>query len=140
MIVQLSAVHVREHLPAYIAVSADVCDWGETQFLSELPDKWLLSFAVWSDKPDAYCIMSRKFGPPHIHQFMVRQDLRGQGIGEKMLAEAVRRGAETLKVAADNEGAIRFYKRHGWAVVKEGLYLWLRCHQEPRIERRYSYR
>lgn len=43
-----------------------------------------------------------------------------------MLAEAVRRGATTLKIACTNAGAIRFYERHGWAVGQaEGDYFWM---------------
>jgi ribosomal protein S18 acetylase RimI-like enzyme len=126
MIVNLTSDHVRQHLAAYIAVSADVSDWAEQHFLSDLPGKWELSFAWLDQNPLAYCVMSRKFGPPHIHQFMVHPELRGRGIGEKMLAEAERRGAETLKVAKNNVGATRFYERCGWTKQKEaGDYLWM---------------
>lgn len=129
MIVDLSPVHVRDNLAAYIAVSSDVSDWRENHFLSDLPDKWVLSFALWGSAPVAYCIMSRKFGPPHIHQFMVRKDRRGTRIGAEMLEIAEKRGAATLKVDQENAGAIRFYERHGWTIFTTGPYLWLRAPQ-----------
>jgi ribosomal protein S18 acetylase RimI-like enzyme len=121
--ITLTADIVRARLPELIAISADVSPWGEKEFLSDLPGKWELSFAL---LPDAYCILSRKFGPPHIHQLMVSPQKRGNGIGAKMLNEAVRRGAQTLKVAADNSGAIRFYQREGWKIHR-GVpgYLWM---------------
>ncbi len=47
MIRPLSPEFVRGNLDALIAISADVSPWGETEFLSDLPGKWALSFALW---------------------------------------------------------------------------------------------
>lgn len=127
MFVPLTPQHVVENLQAYLAAHADVSPWGPEHLLADLPNKWDLSFAVWEEGPIGYCVLSRKFGAVHIHQFMVAQEHRGKGIGAKMLSEAVRRGAETLKVARENEGATRFYERYGWVKQREeGGYLWLR--------------
>jgi ribosomal protein S18 acetylase RimI-like enzyme len=104
-------------LPQLIAISADVSPWGTTEFLTELPGKWELSFTAWqADQPVGYAILSRKFpGRIHIHQFMVAPSQRGSGIGIAMLAEARRRADSllSLKVHQDNHGAIRFYEREG---------------------------
>lgn len=125
-IVDLSPPHVVEHLDAYLAIHADASPGGRAEMLAELPDKWALSFALWRAAPIGYCILSAKFGAPHIHQFMVAPAERGRGIGGVMLAEALRRGAATLKVASANEGAIRFYRRHGWQDRETaGDYRWL---------------
>jgi len=110
----LSPEHMREHMPAYTAISVDVSSWTVENFLKELPRKWELSFALWEDEPVAYCIMSLRNGRSHINQFMVAPTHRGDGIGSAMLAEAVKRGAETLKVDVKNLDAIRFYRRHGF--------------------------
>ena len=116
---QLSPDHVREHLAAYIAISADASPWTADHFLKELPGKWDLSFALWDALPIAYCIMSRRAGAIHINQFMVAPNRRGCGIGARMLAECINRGASTLKVDPKNEGAIRFYLKYGFARAGE---------------------
>lgn len=115
MLVDWTPRHVADHLPAYRAVSADVSNWGEREFLSDLPGKWELSFGLWEDgTPVAYCVLSRKFGSPHIHQLMVTPSLRGRGVGVTILEEARRRGARSLKVSIQNDRAIQFYERAGW--------------------------
>jgi ribosomal protein S18 acetylase RimI-like enzyme len=105
---------MRSNLSDYIDISADVSDWGEAHFLKDLPRKWELSFAAGTN---GYCILSERNDAIHINQLMVARDRRGQGLGAAMLAEAVRRGATTLKVHPDNLGATRFYRRHGWRVT-----------------------
>ncbi len=128
MLVDWTAAHVAAHWPAYQAVSADVSPWGEREFTSDLPGKFELSFGFWSDRPIGYCVISRKFGPPHVHQFMVERAHRGRGIGQIMLKAAEARGARTLKVDQANAAAIRFYERSGWKIVRvDGQYLWMRA-------------
>lgn len=107
----LTQDETRAHLADLIAISADVSDWGAAQFLKDLPRKWDLSF--WNGS-DGYCILSVRNGAIHINQLMIDAKKRGSGIGSKLLAEAVRRGAKTLKVHPDNTGARRLYERHGW--------------------------
>ncbi len=58
---------------------------------------------------------------------MVAPAIRNCGVGTRMLREAIGRGAATLKVERANSGAIRFYRRHGWADLRDsGQYLWMR--------------
>jgi len=110
----LSLDHIARHIAEYVAVSADVSPWTAENFLRDAPRKWELSFALWDDKPLAYCILSQRGDAIHINQLMVSKDARGRGIGADLLAEAERRGANSLKVDPENSGAIRFYERHGW--------------------------
>jgi ribosomal protein S18 acetylase RimI-like enzyme len=117
---QLSPAHLRKYMKLYIAISSDVSPWTPENFLLELPGKWDLSFSLWLEFPTAYCVMSLKEGGVHIHQFMVAPDSRSSGIGSKMLSHAVELARQrsdliTLKVAQDNEKAVRFYLRHGFS-------------------------
>ena len=98
----------------------------------ELPQKWLLSFAVWAEgNPIAYAIVSkRRVDEAHLHHFMVTLEQRGQGIGSAMVEEMERRVRRagcrrlTLKVASDNRGAQQFYARHGYSRSgQDGAYL-----------------
>ena len=58
----------------------------------------------------------------HLAALHVAPDLKGQGIGSAMMAEAERRGACRLEVRVFNAPAIRFYERRGWqrAATYEG--------------------
>ena len=121
----LSPQDIRGQLGAFLAIAGDQPDeyWTEIHFLTELPEKWSLSFAAWrDDKPVAYAILSRKAAEVvHLHHFMVKAGVRGRGLGARMLGEmAVRArtaGASrlTLKVATTNDAAVRFYRRGGFS-------------------------
>jgi GNAT superfamily N-acetyltransferase len=50
----------------------------------------------------------------HIDMFFVDGTHRGSGIGHALLRDAVAQGARTLECFVANEGARRFYARHGW--------------------------
>ena len=129
----LTPCDVRERIQDILGIAADVEGeyWKEEHFLRELPDKWKLSFAVWSDeRPIAYAILSRK-GPAHVHlhHFMVNLRSRGKGLGRRMLALVFQRVREagcqqlTLKVNATDQIARRFYERYGFRKgVNAGAY------------------
>jgi ribosomal protein S18 acetylase RimI-like enzyme len=126
----LTRDRVLELLDQLVDVSRDVSDWGASEFLFELPDKYRLSFFFQNGGIAGYVIMSRKWaGRVHIHQFMVHPSRRNSGLGALMLAEAARRAAGaplSLKVLAANLGAIRFYERHGFQKEKsENQYHWM---------------
>jgi len=95
-----------------------------------LPDKYVLSFIVLDDGIAGYSVMSRKWlGRIHIHHFMIDPKNRNLGFGQIMLCEAARRAGDlplSLKAPPFNVGAIRFYERHGFAIVKqEGGSYWM---------------
>jgi GNAT superfamily N-acetyltransferase len=50
----------------------------------------------------------------HIDMFFVAGEMRGKGVGEVLLADAMTQGARTLETFAANTGARRFYERQGW--------------------------
>jgi ribosomal protein S18 acetylase RimI-like enzyme len=106
-----------------IEVGRDYSEWGPHEFLAELPDKYMLSFAVMDVKVSGYAVMSRKWPDRvHIHHFMVHHAMRSSGLGKEMLLETTRRAGPkplTLKVPDFNIDAIRFYERHGFR--KENL-------------------
>jgi ribosomal protein S18 acetylase RimI-like enzyme len=67
-------------------------------------------------KPIALCIVSLA----NLDMLFVAPSERGKGVGEQLLADAEARMRESgvkeahLYVAIKNDGAIRFYSRHGW--------------------------
>ncbi|MQC26775.1 MAG: GNAT family N-acetyltransferase [Chloroflexi bacterium] len=66
-----------------------------------------------------------------IHSFRVRPEVRGRGLGSRMLRKAEgdlrRRGYRwaSLNVARDNAAAVRLYKRAGYAIVSEEEGRWM---------------
>ena len=121
----LSADDVCTHLDAFLAIAGDAAGeyWGETNRLMDLPDKWRLSFALWSNnRPVAYAVLSRK-APDlvHLHHLMVLPELRGEGWGGRLVGEmeSRARGAGcarlTLKVRLADARAHAFYVRLGYA-------------------------
>jgi ribosomal protein S18 acetylase RimI-like enzyme len=67
-------------------------------------------------KPVGLCIVSRA----NLDMLFVAPSERGKGVGERLLADAEARMRESgvkeayLYVALGNDGAVRFYERHGW--------------------------
>lgn len=67
---------------------------------------------------------SSRRGTGHIITIDVLPNARHAGYGSELLLSAEERlrtagcGAVLLEVAVDNEGAIHFYKRHGYSVLK----------------------
>jgi ribosomal protein S18 acetylase RimI-like enzyme len=122
----LSRNHIERFAAQYVAVAADADTWTAENFLTELPGKWDLSFALWDKAPIAYAILSRpEPGRVHLHHFMVTEALRNQGLGGEMLKEVVKRAGQlrlTLKVDQANDGAQRFYEQHGFQLVEKGKY------------------
>lgn len=121
----LSEDEVTAHIEAFIEVARGVDGeyWERQHFLKPLTDKWKLSLTAWVEKrPVGYAILSRKSPiQAHLHHFMVANDQRGQGLGERLLAMTIERCIEhgfteiTLKIAPSNRAASRFYKLHGFA-------------------------
>lgn len=120
----LSPDSVRHNIEEILGVADDVQGeyWSEKNFLSDLPEKWTLSFSAWTGKKLAgYAILSRRTTTRvHLHHFMVCSAQRGHGLGSKMLLEVLDRARDagavcvSLKVGEDNERAIAFYQRAGF--------------------------
>ena len=55
----------------------------------------------------------------HIDMLFMDPNASGQGGGARLLEEAEIRGAKSLECFRDNDGARRFYERHGWRVTRE---------------------
>lgn len=118
---------------AFVAIAADQPGeyWTKAHFMRDLPGKWSLSFAVWSDElPIAYAILSAKdVGHAHLHHFMVISERRGSGLGARMAAEMERRVLDggfarlTLKAVRGNSRSLDFYQRLGYRrLADEGDY------------------
>lgn len=105
-------------------LAVDAIGWTRENLLTDLPDKWQLSFAMWPG-PVGYAILSRKPSGVHLHHLAVREELRNQGLGSRMIAECLARGVVTLKVHHANAGAIRLYQKHGFVLASEGEYRWM---------------
>ena len=54
-----------------------------------------------------------------IEKLFVEPVFQNRGIGGKLLDHAAQRGASDLLVLEQNENAIRFYRRHGFALTGE---------------------
>lgn len=128
----LSSALADEVMDELIELSSSQGGWTRENFLYELPGKWRLSFVARSQDGSiaALAMMSNRTPDTvHLHEFVVKPCLRGQGLGELLLGEAFQRSGDkplTLKVAQDNTGAIRFYLRAGMIEgSREGDYLWL---------------
>jgi len=71
---QLTRPELERMLPLFLEQTSDFPfnDWTGTNFLSDLPDKWLLSiFAESGGKTAGFSINSRKEDALHIHYFFV---------------------------------------------------------------------
>ncbi len=132
-ILTLNAQQVRDCLSDFLEIGADVDGeyWQAEHFLLDLPEKWVLSFAVWSvGQPVAYAVLSRRARHHvHLHHLMVSAPFRNFGVGSLMASEMVARaervGARvlTLKVAKTNDRACQFYRNLGFSVVgSDGVY------------------
>lgn len=121
-ILPLTPQQITANCDQFIAIASDIPDeyWGIENFLRDLPDKWTLSIAAWSNEiPIGYAFVSRKHeSTAHLHHFMVARKHRGMGNGERLLDAVIDRSRRhgccevTLKVAASNDRARNFYKGH----------------------------
>lgn len=109
--------------------------WDTSHFESDYPLKWGLSLIAFDDhdKVVGYAIASRP-DPfrAHLHRIVVAPACRDHALGAKLIA-ALRLLAGgmglrrlSLKVANDNDGAIRFYRREGFGAEEQvGHYTWM---------------
>jgi ribosomal protein S18 acetylase RimI-like enzyme len=134
----LTRDELAEKVAHFINIATDVPGeyWTAEHFLVDRPGKWTLSSAAWqAGVLVGYAIVSER-GPSHahLHHFMVATAARGSGVGARlahfMMELAKTQGYQrlTLKVATDNVGAQRFYRRIGFtAGERDGRLLWFSC-------------
>jgi ribosomal protein S18 acetylase RimI-like enzyme len=101
------------------------CQWGEDNFLYNLPAKWELSFAAYEhDELAGFCFASNKGGVYYIHLFYLAPEYRGRLLGEQMIRNAVavakncHLGAIELRCPTSNEVGLKFYKKNGFSVER----------------------
>jgi len=101
------------------------CQWGEDNFLCDLPAKWELSFAAYErDELAGFCFASNKEGVYYIHLFYLAPGCRGKSLGKQMIQNAVaiansyRLGVIELRCPASNVIGLEFYKKNGFAVER----------------------
>jgi [ribosomal protein S18]-alanine N-acetyltransferase len=102
--------------------------WEADHFLKDLPGKFQVSCCAFTEvnKLAGYIIASfHDNSGVHIHKFMITGKLRGRHYGQNLLHffEGIVRDYNlnniTLKVRAENNDAIRFYKREGFEIESE---------------------
>ncbi len=126
-----------ERLVIVPMVAADIADvlhietlsftssWPANAFVNELNDNKLAHYFVGrlDDRIVAYGGIWVILEDSHVTTIAVHPDLRGCGLGERLLIhlleEAVARGASwiTLEVRESNETAQRLYRKYGFTVV-----------------------
>jgi ribosomal protein S18 acetylase RimI-like enzyme len=133
---QLARDELAASIAEFVGIAADVAGeyWAAQHFLSDRPRKWELSSAAWQGgTPVGYAIVSERGpGHAHLHHFMLAPAARGCGLGSRLaqfmieLAKGQGYRQLTLKVAADDQRALRFYRRLGFADGRhDGRLLWL---------------
>ena len=95
-------------------------EWYEREL--KRPEVCFIYVLRTTDQPvDGYCAFWRVAEQIHINNLAIRPELRGQGLGSRLLqaviAEATRLGASraTLEVRRSNLPAIRLYERAGFS-------------------------
>lgn len=98
--------------------------WSENGFLFSLQSQDTLYLTVKTkEKLIAYCGLLQSFDEADITNVAVHPDYRGQGIGNAMLAELMKKGRGrgisryTLEVRAGNAPAIHLYEKLGFKSV-----------------------
>lgn len=96
--------------------------WPDDSYLTDLPEKWSLSrVAEAQGKIAGYAICSAKGDTAWIHRLVVREEIRGSGVGARMLLDFERLSRERgyarvgLKTPVGNSGALKFYEEAGFA-------------------------
>jgi len=126
VIVALSYGFAREHAAALLGVSQGVewDDWTSEELLTELPDKWTLSWVALGEGEviTGYLIASAK-PHPHVHRLMVSEQRRGEGLGRLLMQAFLERcrrlGGDTasIKVHESNIPSLRLQQSLGFEAV-----------------------
>lgn len=105
--------------------------WSERAFFEALEkEEYFYMVAEEEGRVLAYCGMYRVLDEGDITQVAVRSDVRGRGIGRRLLQDFMQKGiaqgidAYTLEVRVSNQSAIRMYESCGFVAecVRKGFY------------------
>lgn len=122
-IVHLSPELLRMHLEDLLVMDEATMGekWESHHFFLDLPGKWECSWlALDGDRPIGFVIASIKPTGLHVHRITVSSAHHRRGVGTKLLQQVARCALQcgiptvTLRVAAQNAGAIEFYHRLGF--------------------------
>jgi len=107
-------------------------NWGESNFLRDLPGKWKYSiFLMINRKIAGFSINSLKMDALHIHFLYVFKFFRKSGAATKIINKCVQMARNdnilkiTLKCHINNYEAINFYLKNGfiiWSLEKNKYY------------------
>jgi ribosomal-protein-alanine N-acetyltransferase len=138
-----------QHVPEVLAIEkvSQSAPWSESSFRNEIDSPQSVFFVLIADgRVAGYAGAWVLIDEAHITNIAVHPDLRGQGLGRRLLDQlldrAKERGAEcaTLEVRAGNTPAIQLYERLGFVTAgrrkgyypdnkEDALVMWL--HQMP---------
>lgn len=105
--------------------------WSEQAFLDALDkEEYFYMVAVKEHAVIGYCGLYQVLEEGNITQIAVHEDMRGRGIGEKLLQVFMQNGdargmdAYTLEVRVSNSSAIRLYEKCGFVTecVRKDFY------------------
>ena len=124
----ITSEFVKQNIDSFSRIASDIPheQWVLNNYLYELPDKWLNSFALINKTTCdlvAFIIASTKDGIVHIHKFAVDSAYRAQGLGKYLLHHLENklkfRGLYKISLFIDPEniGARKFYEKNGFAFI-----------------------
>lgn len=111
------------HLPAIAAIE-EACfpaDPWPADMIGRLIDRFAV--AAEEDAVMGYLVLSTVLDEGSIDNVAVDPAFRRRGVGDALVADAIRRGREqalaflTLEVRSGNEAALRLYEKHGFVPV-----------------------
>lgn len=101
---------------ADILEEAVIDDHDIAFFMARFAHAWpRMLVACSGKKPVGFLLMT----DGHIDMLFMDPTAGGQGGGALLLKAAEELGARTLECFRDNDGARRFYERHGWRIARE---------------------
>jgi putative acetyltransferase len=115
---ELTTIAERSYRAAFAGIlEADVLRGRDAAFFAgRFASSWeRMLVALLHDKLSGFLLMS----DGHIDMLFMDSAASGKGGGAMLLREAEALGARSLECFRDNEGARRFYERHGWRISRE---------------------
>lgn len=136
---------MEKHLSQLVAMDQNTHgeDWEERHFRFEANGKWEFSRLLVDQlgRPAGFAIASIKPAGIHLHRLVIKRDLRGKGLGARLVRElgvsARNRAVNqiTLKVSYRNSRATAFYRRLGFMESERtAKSLLMKCDVSPLCE------